>query len=161
MLETAALVLAIILFIAGLVGTVAPLLPGAILIYIGMLLYGFMTKFATLNIYFYLIQALALALTFIIDNVASAAGAKRFGGSSQAAWGALIGTIIGVFFGPIGIIVCSFLGAVAAEIIFKRVELRQAIRSGFGTIIGILGGTVLKLFVEILMIIYFFMKIYS
>ena len=160
-METAALVLAIILFIVGLIGTVVPFIPGAILIYGGMLLYGLMTKFATLNIYFYILQAIALIFVFLIDNIASAAGAKRFGGSSQAAWGALVGTIVGVFLGPLGIIICSFLGAVVAEVLLKKTELRQAVRSGFGTIIGILGGTVLKLFVEILMIIYFFMKIYS
>ena len=158
-LETAALILAIILFIVGLIGTVVPLLPGVILIYAGMLLYGLMTKFATLDIYFYLLQALALIFVSFIDNIASAAGAKRFGGSNQAAWGALIGTIGGLFFGPLGIVILPFGGAVVAEILLKKAEFQQAIRSGFGTIIGILGGTVLKLFAEILMIVYFFMKI--
>lgn len=46
---TSALILSIILFIAGLAGTVLPILPGAILIYGGMLLYGFMTKLTTLD----------------------------------------------------------------------------------------------------------------
>jgi uncharacterized protein YqgC (DUF456 family) len=37
--------------------------------------------------------------------------------------------------------------------------MKQAIRSGFGSIVGVLGGTIFKLFAEILMIVYFFIKI--
>jgi uncharacterized protein YqgC (DUF456 family) len=158
-LETIALILAIILFIIGLVGTVLPLLPGAVLIYGGMLVYGFLTKFATLNLTFYLMQAMALIVIFAIDYVASAAGTRRFGGSKQAGWGAVGGAIIGIFFGPLGIIIGPFLGAVAVEL-FRGTATDKAIRAGFGTIIGILGGTLVKLAAEVLMIIYFFMRIF-
>lgn len=85
-MATTALILTIILFIAGLLGTILPILPGAILIYGGMVLYGFMTKFATLNANFFLLQALALVVIFSIDFLASAAGTRRFNGSKQAAW---------------------------------------------------------------------------
>lgn len=156
---TSALILSIILFIAGVAGTVLPILPGAILIYGGMLLYGFMTKFTTLDANFFLLQALVLVLIFSIDFLASAIGTKRFNGSKQASWGAIIGTVLGlIFFGPLGIVIGPFLGAVLAEVLQGR-EIYQAIRVGFGTLVGILGGTVLKLCAEILMIIYFFMSI--
>ncbi|GAB6152762.1 DUF456 domain-containing protein [Desulfosporosinus burensis] len=158
-METTALILTIILFVAGLLGTILPVLPGAILIYGGMLLYGFMTKFATLDANFYLLQALVLVLVFSVDFLASAAGTRRFNGSKQAAWGAIIGTILGlIFFGPLGIIIGPFLGAVVAELV-RGIEINQAIRVGFGTLVGILGGTILKLSAEILMIVYFFMRI--
>lgn len=155
---TLALVLAIILFIAGLVGTILPLLPGAVLIYAGMLLYGFMTKFATLDTAFFLLQALVLALIFLVDYLASAVGTKRFGGSKQAAWGAIIGALLGIFFGPLGIIIGPFLGAVGAEFL-NRKDITQAIRVGIGTIVGLLGGTIVKIGAEVLMIVYFFMRI--
>ncbi|EHQ87607.1 DUF456 domain-containing protein [Desulfosporosinus youngiae] len=158
-METTALILSIILFIAGLLGTILPILPGAVLIYGGMLLYGFMTKFASLDVNFFLLQALVLILIFSIDFLASAAGTRRSNGSKQAAWGAVIGTIFGIIsFGPLGIVIGPFLGAVIAELV-RGIELNQAIRVGFGTLIGILGGTVLKLCAEILMIVYFFMRI--
>lgn len=158
-METTALILSIILFIAGLLGTILPILPGAVLIYGGMLLYGFMTKFASLDVNFFLLQALVLVLIFSIDFLASAAGTRRSNGSKQAAWGAVIGTIFGIIsFGPLGIVIGPFLGAVIAELV-RGIELNQAIRVGFGTLIGILGGTVLKLCAEILMIVYFFMRI--
>ena len=158
-METTALIIAIILFIAGLIGTILPLLPGPILIYAGMLLYGFMTGFATLDAYFFLLQGLVLAVIFSIDYLASAVGTRRFGGSKQAAWGAIIGTILGVvLLGPLGIVLGPFIGAVGAELV-RGISVNESLRIGFGTLIGILGGTVLKLGIEVMMIIYFFIRI--
>lgn len=158
-MSSAAMILAVILFILGLAGTVLPVLPGAILVYGGMLLYGILTKFATLNAEFFLLQGMALLLIFAVDFLATAAGTRRFGGSRQAAWGAVIGTVVGLLaFGPFGIILGPFLGAVVAEMILGK-KTDQAIRAGFGTLIGILGGTVLKLSIEILMIVFFFLSI--
>lgn len=158
-METTALLLAILLFIAGLLGTILPLLPGAILIYGGMLLYGFMTQFATLDAYFFLLQGLVLVLVFSIDPLASAVGTKRFGGSKQAVWGAVIGTLLGVIFlGPLGIVLGPFLGAIVVELL-RGTPINQTIRVGFGTLVGLLGGTVLKIGAEIMMMIYFFMRI--
>jgi uncharacterized protein YqgC (DUF456 family) len=98
-------------------------------------------------------------LIFLIDYIASAVGTKRFGGSKQAVWGAIIGTIPGLLFlGPLGIIIGPFLGAVIAELL-RGTEIRQTNRVGLGTIIGILGGTVLKICIEVAMIIYFFIRI--
>jgi uncharacterized protein YqgC (DUF456 family) len=158
-MNTTPLILAIIFFIAGLIGTVLPILPGAILIYAGMLIYGFMTGFATLNVYFYILQAVVLLLIFSIDYLASALGTRRFGGSKQAGWAAVIGLFLGlIIFGPLGIVIGPFAGAVAIELIRGR-ELQNAVRAGLGTLIGILGGTIVKIGAEILMIIYFFMRI--
>ncbi|AFM00402.1 hypothetical protein Desde_2016 [Desulfitobacterium dehalogenans ATCC 51507] len=157
-MTTVALIIAILLFILGLLGTVLPILPGAILIYGGMLIYGLMTGFATLDFSFYFIQGLVFAFIFLVDYLATAAGTRRFGGSKQAGWGAAAGMIVGLFFGPLGILVGPFLGAVGAELL-RKTEFNQAIRVGFGTLVGLLGGTIIKLGVEILMIIYFFIKI--
>jgi uncharacterized protein YqgC (DUF456 family) len=154
-----ALFLAVALFILGLVGTLLPLLPGPVFIYAGMLLYGVLTGFATLDTNFFLLQGMALLFLFTLDFIATAAGSRHFGGSKQAALGAVVGTLIGVFiFGPFGIILGPFLGAVTVEFIRGK-RANQAVTAGFGTIIGLLGGTVIKLSIEILMIIYFFLNI--
>ena len=154
-----ALAVAIIFFIAGLLGSILPVLPGAILIFAGMLIYGFMTGFATLDLTFFVLQGLILIIIFLVDYIASAAGTKRYGGSKQAAWGSIIGTILGVIIlGPLGIIVGPFVGAVAVEL-FRGIKMAQAVRTGFGTIMGVLGGTLIKIGAEIIMIVYFFMRI--
>ncbi len=153
-----ALILAIVLFVAGLIGTVLPVLPGAGLIFAGMLLYGAMTGFATLDTAFFVLQAAAMAVIFAVDYVASAVGTKLFGGSKQAALGAVLGTILAlIFLGPLGIVIGPFAGAVAVELA-RGVQPAAAIRVGFGTLVGALGGMVFKLCAEVVMIIYFFSK---
>lgn len=159
MLNTVALIISIILFIIGIMGTILPALPGAALVFAGMLLYGFMTQFETLDLYFYIIQGLLLLFTFLADFLVTVASTKKFGGSKKAQWGAALGTILGVIiFGPLGIILGPFLGATIAELI-SGIELKKAIYTGLGSVLGALGGTVSKIIIEIVMIIYFFIKI--
>jgi uncharacterized protein YqgC (DUF456 family) len=141
-----------------LAGIVLPILPGVILIYAGMLLYGLMTGFATLDTNFYLLQGMALLLTFFIDYLATTAGTRRYGGSSRAAWGAAAGVLLGFFLGPFGIIIGPFIGAVLAELTGGK-KPEQAVRTGIGTLIGFLGGTFLKFVIALLMIIWFFVRI--
>lgn len=160
-MELFAVTIVVILFLLGLAGTVLPILPGIAFIYGGMVLFGLLTNFTTLSASFFVLQGLAVALIFAIDYLAAAAGSRRFGGSKYAAWGAVIGTIIGIFaLGPFGIIAGPFIGAVIAELIMGR-QPNQALQTGFGTIIGLLGGTILKLAIEIMMIIWFFNTIYK
>jgi len=159
-METVALIIAIIFFIAGLIGTVLPVLPGAILILSGMLIYGLMTGFAELNAFFYILQVLVVVIVFLVDYLASAAGTKYFGGSRQAAWGAIIGTIAGIILlGPLGLIIGPFCGSVLTELV-RGVKIRPALKAGLGTLVGALGGTLLKIVAEALMIVYFFMRIW-
>jgi uncharacterized protein len=154
-----AVVLAVLLFVLGLAGTILPVLPGVVLTYGGMILYGIMTGFASLDTNFYLLQGMAVLLVFSVDYLATAAGTRRFGGSRQAAFGAVLGTLVGLLvFGPFGIILGPFLGAVTAELLLGK-KPDMAVRAGFGTLIGILGGTVLKIAIQIMMIIYFFISI--
>ncbi|MCL6560845.1 MAG: DUF456 domain-containing protein, partial [Firmicutes bacterium] len=71
-------------------------------------------------------------------------------------WGSIIGGVLGVLFmGPFGLIFGPFIGAVAGEL-YQKKPLDQAFQVGFGTIIGFLGGAVLKLSVEAIMIVWFF-----
>ncbi|NLZ93789.1 MAG: DUF456 domain-containing protein [Firmicutes bacterium] len=153
------LIITSILFLIGVIGTVLPVLPGAVLIYGGMILYGFMTDFSTLTTNFFLLQGLALLLIFAVDFLATAVGTKKFGGSRRSAFGATLGTLLGLFlFPPFGIILGPFLGAVAAELLSGK-KSEHAIRVGIGTLIGLLGGTILKLLIEAVMIISFFLAI--
>lgn len=154
-----ALITAVIFFILGMLGTIFPALPGSILVFAGMVIYGFMTGFSNLNVSFYILEFAVLVLTFLIDFLATAKGAKHFGGSRGAAIGAAAGTILGLItLGPLGIVIGPFVGAVLAELI-SGTEIKQSLRSGFGSVVGIVGGTIFKLSAEILMIVYFFIKI--
>lgn len=153
------LIIACILFAAGLAGSILPILPGAPLIWLGMLIYGFFVDFQGLSVAFYIWQGLAVTLVFAIDYVAGAWGTRRFGGSRSAVLGSLLGAVLGLFmFGPAGIIFGPFVGAVAGELISGK-EFDRALRSGLGTLLGFISGTVLKVIVMVLMIIWFFSTI--
>ncbi|MEW5865960.1 MAG: DUF456 family protein [Bacillota bacterium] len=150
------MVLAIPLFVLGLAGTILPALPGAPLIWLGMLIYGLFTGFSELTASFYVWQGVAVALTLLIDYAATAYGARRYGGSSAAIYGAIAGILAGPFIlGPAGIVVGPFAGAFLAELLKGR-RGRDAFRAAFGTLIGLVSGTLLKLAVEIAMIVWFF-----
>lgn len=158
-MNTIALIISIVLFIIGIMGTILPALPGAILVFGGMLIYGFMTQFESLDLYFYVIQGLLLLFTFFADFLVTAVSTKKFGGSKRAQCGAAIGTVLGVIiFGPLGIILGPFVGATISELI-DGIEVKKALYTGLGSVFGALGGTVSKIIIEIIMIIYFFIKI--
>jgi uncharacterized protein YqgC (DUF456 family) len=154
-----AVTLAVILFVLGLVGTILPIMPGVILIYAGMLVYGLLTGFTNLDTAFFIMQGMAVVLVFSLDYLAAAAGSRRYGGGRSAAWGAALGILLGfIFFGPFGLIIGPFLGAVLAELITGR-QPAEAVRAGFGSLVGFVGGTLLKLAIEVMMIVWFFMSI--
>lgn len=154
-----AMAVALIFFAIGIIGTILPMLPGSVMVFAGMVIYGFMTGFESLGIYFFILEFIVLLITFLIDFVATAASTRKYGGSKKASIGAVIGTLIGlVFLGPLGIIIGPFFGASAAELL-SGTDINQAVRAGFGSLVGVLGGTIIKLGAEALMIVYFFMNI--
>ncbi|ABO50527.1 protein of unknown function DUF456 [Desulforamulus reducens MI-1] len=155
-MSTPGLIIASIFFIVGMAGIFLPILPGAPLLLAGMLVYGFFEHFTHLTWQFFAGQSILVAFVFGIDYLASIWGVKKYGGSKYAVWGSIIGTIMGLFLlGPLGVIIGPFLGAVFGELIVCR-NYNQAFKAGLGTLIGFLGGALAKLFLQILMIIWFF-----
>lgn len=153
------MILAVVFFTIGVLGTILPALPGAPLIWLGMLIYGFFVKFQNLPLIFFIGQGLAVALIFLIDYLASIWGVRRYGGSREAVWGSVLGGVLGILLlGPFGLIFGPFIGAVAGEL-YRRSPLDKALEVGLGTLIGFLGGAVLKLAIEAVMIIWFFMAV--
>ncbi len=161
-MEILALVIAILFFAAGLAGTVLPVLPGAFLIWVGMLVYGLITGFETLGAFFFFGQGLAVVLIQIVDYLAGVVGVKRYGGSRNAVYGSIAGAVLGIFvMGPAGIIFGPFIGAVIGEMMGPRHRLDIAIRSGVGTLVGLVGGTLIKILLEVVMIIWFFWAVFA
>lgn len=157
--DTIALLVALIFFVLGFAGTLLPLLPGAPLIWGGMLVYGILTNFSNLDMQFFIFQGIIVLLIFLIDYVAGAWGAERYGGSKAAIVGSIVGGLFGLFImGPAGIIIGPFIGAMVAELL-KGNSFEKSLKVGWGTIIGFLGGTLLKFILEIVMVIWFFIAI--
>ena len=155
-----ALILAILFFLAGLAGTVLPALPGTPLIFAGMLVYGIMTGFKALDLTFFLLQGIVMSLTFVTEYFATAISTEKFGGSKMASRGAIIGLILGaIILGPLGLVLGAFLGAVTGEFIGNK-RFDQSLKAGVGALIGFLGSTIIKLSISVIMIIWFFIRIF-
>lgn len=158
-MSTAGIIIAVIFFIAGMAGIFLPVLPGAPLLVIGMLIYGFFENFAHLTWQFFLGQLILMSFVFGVDYLAGIWGVKRYGGSKYAVWGSLIGALLGLFMmGPLGILLGPLLGAIAGELLARR-SMDQAVRAGMGTLVGFLGGALMKLVIQTLMIVWFFSAI--
>lgn len=137
-------VLAAILVVAGIIGTIMPALPGLPLVFAGMLLAAWAGGFEQIGVATLVVLGVLTALSIVIDFWATALGAKRVGASGKAVVGAIIGTFAGLFFGPVGLFAGPFVGALAGELMHGR-DVGQATRVGFGTWLGIVFGVVLKL----------------
>ncbi|MFD0678211.1 MULTISPECIES: DUF456 domain-containing protein [unclassified Paenibacillus] len=152
----AAWIIVIVLFIIGMVGAVYPVLPGAVAIYAAYFVYGWMIGFEPFGVWFWLIQTTILVVLLIADYAVSAMGVKKFGGTKASVIGSTIGLILGPFVIPVaGLLIGPFLGAVIGELIIGT-EWRQAMRAGLGALVGFFSGVVVKLLLQTLMIILFF-----
>jgi hypothetical protein len=150
-------VLAAIIVITGLVGTIVPAIPGIPIMLAGLVLAAWSTGFEQVGWGTIAVLAALTALSILIDFLAAAFGAKRKGASPRAFWGATAGAVIGMFFGLAGILLGPFIGAVAVELAHGR-GAQQAGRSGYGVWIGIVLGTAAKLAIAFLMLGIFLMK---
>lgn len=152
--------LIIVCFIIGFIGLVYPIIPSVIFIIGGFLVYGLFFSFSELPWWFWLIESLFIILLFGADMMANAFGVKKYGGSKAGIWGSTIGLLVGPFIIPfLGIILGPFIGAIIAELLITRTSLKQAIKTGFGSVIGFLTSVATKGIIQIVMIVIFFLVV--
>ncbi len=144
-------ILAIVLIVVGVVGTVLPALPGAILVFAGVALAAWIDDFARISGVTLAVLGVLTIAAWVIDYVAAVAGAKKAGASRQAIVGAAIGTVAGVFTGLLGLVFMPLVGAAIGEFIAQRDALRAG-RVGVATWLGMLAGTVAKVAIVFLMV---------
>lgn len=142
-MEIALFVLAGLLILIGLAGTLLPALPGIPLVYAGMFLAAWADHFQRIGwVTLVVLGALSL-IALAIDFLASLVGAKRVGASGWALFGAALGTVVGLFFGLVGVLVAPFLGALAGELVAGG-SLNRATSVGLGTWLGMMLGALVK-----------------
>jgi len=144
-------ILSAILTVTGLAGLLLPVLPGAPLLFLGLLFGAWAEGFAYVGIRTLLALTVMAALTYVVEFAASVLGVKKFGGSKRAMAGAALGGIVGLFLGLPGILLGPFVGAIIGELSLQR-SLDQASRAGFGTVVGLAIGVAGKLAIGIAMI---------
>lgn len=148
---TAVAIVVGLLFLVGIVGSVLPWVPGPLLVLAGALLWAVVTSFATVGAgRLAILGALAL-LTFLLDLVVGAIGARRYGATRWGMMGALVGAIVGLLLGPLGLLLGGVAGAVVGELM-GGADLAGSVRSGVGALAGMLAGVVADLVVTVTMI---------
>ena len=135
MLDIILIILGVLCLITGLMGCVLPFLPGPPVAYLGLVLLHFTDKAQYSTTQLIVIQ--------ILDYFTPMLGSKYSGGSKWGNWGCIIGTLVGLLFLPWGVIFGPFLGAVIGELIGNK-EFSQALKSGVGSLVGFMLGTLLK-----------------
>lgn len=143
------IILAYILAIIGLLGSVVPGLAGPPFSWAALLVAGFSDKIEFTTPFLIVTAAVAVVIT-LLDYVVPSWSTKRHGGSKAGVWGCNIGlviSIIGLPFGPtglIGVVFWPFVGALAGELLSGK-KSREAMRAAWGAFVGFLTGTGLKL----------------
>nr|WP_299383011.1 DUF456 domain-containing protein [Allomuricauda sp.] len=150
------LVVGFVFMVVGILGSFLPVLPGPPLSWVGLLLL-YLTKAVPDN-WWILGGTLILALGItVMDYVIPAAGTKKFGGSKAGMWGSIIGLLVAIFFpvfGPFGIIIWPFVGALVGELMNKA-DQKTAMKAAFGSFIGFLTGTFLKFVITAAYLVFF------
>jgi uncharacterized protein len=129
---------------AGLAGLALPVLPGAPLLFAGVLLLGWAGHFATLGWGTVTAAGVICALILAVDWVAGLLGARAFGASRWAMAGAAVGALVGLFFGLPGIVLGPIAGGIAFEY-WKDPNFERAARAGLGVFLGFVVGSAVKM----------------
>jgi uncharacterized protein YqgC (DUF456 family) len=144
-------ILVVAMIVAGVAGTVLPALPGVVLVLAGIILGAWIDDFTRVGgIAVATVSVLAVA-AWLIEYAAGVMGAKKAGASKEAIFGALIGTVLGIFSGLWGLIFLPLLGAVAGQYLVDR-DLIRARNVGIATWLGMAIGTLAKIALTFLMI---------
>ena len=137
------LIVAFLFLLIGIIGCIVPGLPGTPISYAGLWI-AQATNRVDFSWQFLLIWGIVVVVISVLDYVVPAWGTKKFGGSSWGVWGSTIGVFVGLFFGAIGVILGPLVGAILGELIAGK-QLGAALKAGWGSFVGILFSTVIKL----------------
>jgi len=137
------LVIAFIFMLIGIIGCIVPGLPGTPIAYIGLWI-AQITERVDFSWQFLLVWGIVTVVISVLDYIVPAWGTKRYGGTKWGVWGSTIGVFVGLFAGPWGVILGPLAGAVIGELLGGKAA-QEALRAGWGSFIGILFGTIIKL----------------
>lgn len=139
------------LIVAGLAGTVLPVLPGTVLVWAGIVLGAWIDDFQRVGTTTLVVVTVLAALAWVLDYVAGLLGARKAGASRQALLGAAIGTVVGLFMGVVGVLFMPLVGAALGEYLAQK-DQHRAVRVGVATWLGIMVGLLAKVVLAFIMV---------
>ena len=152
-------VITIVLFAVGLIGSIAPVLPGTTIILAAAVIHRIMLgPEKSIGWRTIIVLVLLTLATYAIDILGGYFGAKYFGATKWGTFGAILGALVGLFFGILGLFVGPVIGAIAGEFIAGK-RMINAGRAGWGSLLGNLGAMLGKLVIALAMITIFFLTV--
>lgn len=142
---------ALMLVVLGFAGLILPVLPGIPLLFLGLVAAAWAEGVVHVGLGTLAVLALLALLAWGADFAAVAFGARRFGATPRAAWGAAAGLLVGLFFGLPGILLGPFLGAMLGELLGNR-SLREAGLASLGATLGLALGAAVKMALAFVML---------
>lgn len=151
-----------LLIVIGFLGTFLPVLPGTTLIIAASLLFYFTmgmeaSGLAWQGLVFITILYL---LSIALDWFSGALGAKWFGSSKWGIAGAILGGILGLFFGLPGLIIGPIAGVFLFELLFAKKQIKEAGNSTVGTVVGGVAGILGRVTLALGMIAWFVVDVF-
>ena len=161
-MDTFLLITGFLLTIIGIVGSFLPILPGPPTGWAGLLLL-YLTSVVPMDWWVLGISLTIAIIITILDYIIPAIGTKKSGGTKYGMWGTTLGLIFGIFFIPIplGFLVGAFLGAFIGEMIYDSKDTSRATKAAFGSFLGFLTSTFIKLTVSLIFLILFIAKFWE
>ncbi len=150
-MTTALWIIAVLMILTGIVGTVLPALPGVVFVFAGIVLAAWIDSFTVISAWTVGVLAALTLIGFLVDYLATLFTAQRAGATVPGLIGAAVGTVAGIMSGLWGLIFMPLAGAAIGEYIAHRDALRAG-RVGLATWIGLLIGAVLKLAIVFTMV---------
>ncbi len=150
------IIIAVVLLLAviGIIGAIIPGIPGPPVSFVGFLLAWLLLDNTDFSYWYLIVTGVLAVIITVLDYYMPIYGTKKFHGTKSGQWGSTIGLIVSIFvlpclgitigpFGIVGMLIGPFFGALIGELIAKNRE--NAWRSAFGSFIGFLFGTFMKL----------------
>jgi uncharacterized protein len=129
-------ILSLLLLAAGFLGTWLPAIPGLPLMALGAFVHKLMVP-GVLSWWTVGAFAAVAALGFVLDFAATAITSRRAGATRAGVGGAIVGGVVGLFFGLPGLLLGPVLGAALGELVLSRRSPGEAVKSGVGAGLGV------------------------
>ena len=132
-----------VLIAIGTIGCFLPVLPGPPIAYAALFLALARGDHSSPGVSAFVVAGLVTAVALVLDWIVPALGARKFNCSRVGILGCFIGTIIGLFFLPLGVVAGPFIGAFAGEMASGK-PFGLSLKGAFGALFGYVLGVLLK-----------------
>ena len=141
------LILALVFVIAGIIGSVLPIIPGPLTSWLGLFIFSYISN-VEVNSKLLIFCFVVSLIIFILDHFIPIYTSKKFGASKYGIIGASIGTVLGLFLPPFGIIFGAAIGAIVGEFILNT-NFEKSFKAAGGVFLGIIISGFMKALISI------------